>query len=73
MFYLKQANGSLLIGFSIFHYGHNVWVSLCNLSHPVAYLEQSTVAHYNVSTSVCAFRHACDGAFLTSGIGLYLK
>lgn len=36
MFYLKQADGSLLIGLSIFNDGHNIWVRLCHLSHPVA-------------------------------------
>lgn len=47
--YLKQANSSLLIGLSIFNDGHNIWVSLGNLSHPVADLQNRTPLHVTVT------------------------
>lgn len=73
MIYLQQTNGSLLVGISIFDDGHDIWVRLCNLSHPVADLQNRTPLHVTVTTSACAFRHAHADAFLTSAIVLYLK
>ena len=49
MLYLKQANGSLLIGLSIFNNGHNIWVRISNLNHPVSDLRNRTPLHVAVT------------------------
>lgn len=40
VFYLEQANRPLFVGLPVFHYGNNIRVSLCNLTHPVADLKK---------------------------------
>lgn len=49
MFYLQQANCSFLIALSIFNNAHNIWVRLCNLSHPVADLQNRTPLRVRVA------------------------